>query len=201
MAPTEAISPRKGSARGVNLPGSVRRAQHGAKKCTSNALWARFSGEIHKGVPAILTGSALRTNASASHIHAPMRVPVGLRGKGRLWLLSRCRISACGQRQYDKNHREPSMQVHCAEIGSIRLGSLFLTLPTQALTDQQVRRSRSSPPLQSLVRPARRPRSTGGSIVSASATDYRQAPEFPDTQLRIGVGAVRAGPSHDHLVA
>jgi hypothetical protein len=34
-------------------------------------------------------------------------------------------------------HREPSAQVHSAEIGSIRLGSLFLTLPTRALTGQQ----------------------------------------------------------------
>ena len=30
------------------------------------------------------------------------------------------------------------MQVHCAEIGSIRLGSLFLTLPTRGLIGQQV---------------------------------------------------------------
>jgi hypothetical protein len=29
------------------------------------------------------------------------------------------------------------MQVHCAAIGSIRLGSLFLTLPTRVLTGQQ----------------------------------------------------------------
>jgi len=30
------------------------------------------------------------------------------------------------------------MQVHCAAIGSTRLGSLFLTLPTRELTGQHV---------------------------------------------------------------
>ena len=41
-------------------------------------------------------------------------------------------------RQQGEYYREPSIQVHCAESGSIRLGSLFLTLPTRVLTGQQV---------------------------------------------------------------
>jgi hypothetical protein len=53
----------------------------------------------------------------------------------RLSLLS-CHRSATSKRQYDEKRSEPSMQVHCAEIGSIRLGSLFLTLPTRVLTGQ-----------------------------------------------------------------
>jgi hypothetical protein len=32
----------------------------------------------------------------------------------------------------------PSLRVHCTEVGSIGLASLFLTLPTRALTGQHV---------------------------------------------------------------
>ena len=46
-----------------------------------------------------------------------------------------CHLGAPGERQY---HSEPPIQVHCTEIGSIRLGSLFLTLPTRLLTSQHV---------------------------------------------------------------
>jgi hypothetical protein len=56
---------------------------------------------------------------------------------GRLSLPG-CHRGASGQRQDDEYRGEPSMRVHCAEILSIRLGSLFLTLPTRALTGQQI---------------------------------------------------------------
>src|SRR6516164_7195595 len=36
------------------------------------------------------------------------------------------------------NSGAPSAQVYCDEIGSIKLGSLFLTLPTRGLTGQHV---------------------------------------------------------------
>ena len=49
-----------------------------------------------------------------SHIHAPMRIPVGLRGIGRVGLLSllSCHLGATGERQYDEERGEPSLQVH-----------------------------------------------------------------------------------------
>jgi hypothetical protein len=40
------------------------------------------------------------------------------------------------ERQTDEHRGEPSTQVHCAALRSIRLGSLLLTLPTRALTGQ-----------------------------------------------------------------
>ena len=72
------------------------------------------------------------------HIAAPVR-PVVMR-IGRDWRLSLpCRhLGTTGERREDQKRGEPSMQVHCAEIASIRLGSLFLTLPTRGLTGQHV---------------------------------------------------------------
>ena len=57
---------------------------------------------------------------------------------GRVTRLSRCHRGASGERQDDQNSSERSEQLHQTEIGSIRLGSLFLTLPTRVLTGQQV---------------------------------------------------------------
>jgi len=48
-------------------------------------------------------------------------------------LLLRCHLRASAEHQWDEERGEPSMRVHLAAIGSIRLGSLFLTLPTRLL--------------------------------------------------------------------
>ena len=52
--------------------------------------------------------------------------------------LLRRHLDASGERQQDEHRGEPPMQVHSAATGSIRLGSLFFTLPTRALTGQHV---------------------------------------------------------------
>jgi hypothetical protein len=58
-----------------------------------------------------------------------------VRSVGRL-SLARRHLGASSESQQDDQQSEPSMQVHCAEIGSIRLGSLFLTLPARAPTNE-----------------------------------------------------------------
>jgi hypothetical protein len=52
--------------------------------------------------------------------------------------LGRRYLCATGQCQQDEERGEPSVQVHCTEIGSIKPGSLFLTLPTRAPTNEEV---------------------------------------------------------------
>ena len=47
-------------------------------------------------------------------------------------------LRTAGERHQDEHHHEPYMAAHCAEIGSSRLGSLFLTLPTRGLTGLKV---------------------------------------------------------------
>jgi hypothetical protein len=47
-----------------------------------------------------------------------------------------------GEGQQDEERGEPFMQVHCTKTVSIRLGSLFLTLPTRGLTEQNFISSR-----------------------------------------------------------
>jgi hypothetical protein len=49
---------------------------------------------------------------------------------------SLCAGPVADERQTDEHRGEPSTQVHCAALRSIRLGSLLLTLPTRALTGQ-----------------------------------------------------------------
>ena len=58
----------------------------------------------------------------------------------RVWGLSLGRryLCATGQCQQDEERGESSVQVHRTENGSIRRGSLFLTLPTRGLTGQHV---------------------------------------------------------------
>ena len=48
------------------------------------------------------------------------------------------RQGTIGEPQQEQKRGEPSMLVHYAEIGSTRLGSLFLTLPTRGPTGQHV---------------------------------------------------------------
>jgi len=67
------------------------------------------------------------------HIAAPVRPVVMRIGWDWSLLLPRCHLRTSGKRQDDEHHREPPIQVHWAAIGSIRLGSLFLMLPTHVL--------------------------------------------------------------------
>ena len=62
---------------------------------------------------------------------------IGLRRTRRLSLPSRD-LRASTQREDEQHSREPHMPVHCATTGSIRLGSLFLTLAASGLTGPQV---------------------------------------------------------------
>jgi len=57
---------------------------------------------------------------------------------GRYWRLPLAggHLDASGERQNDEERDEQRMRVHSAAIGSIRLGLLFLTLPTCGLTGQ-----------------------------------------------------------------
>jgi hypothetical protein len=70
------------------------------------------------------------------HVHSPVawifRVVVVRRPS-----LLRRHLDASGERQQDEHGGEPTIQVNHASIGSLRLGSLFLTLPTRVLTGQQ----------------------------------------------------------------
>ena len=59
-------------------------------------------------------------------------------GRGWCLLLLGCHLRTTGNRQYDEERGQSSMQAHRTDIGSIRLGSLFLTLPTRVLTGQHV---------------------------------------------------------------
>ena len=45
--------------------------------------------------------------------------------------LLRRHLDASGERQHDEHGGETPILLHCAMIGPIRLGSLFLTLPTE----------------------------------------------------------------------
>ena len=86
---------------------------------------------LHSGA----TVSSAAFTASVARI-----LPVGVRRVRSVWRLSLARrhLGASGDCQHDEHRGEPSQQVHCTEIGEIRLGSLFLTLPTRVLTGQQV---------------------------------------------------------------
>jgi PAS domain-containing protein len=81
-----------------------------------------------------------------------MRMPVGLRVRrvGRASLLGSHR-GPSGERQNDEERDEQRMHVHYAAIGSIRLGSLFLTLPTRGLTGQPSFRRRVGGSFDDLV--------------------------------------------------
>lgn len=59
-------------------------------------------------------------------------------GRDRRLHLVRRHGGTPGEGQQDEERREPFMQVHCTKTVSIRLGSLFLTLPTRGLTGEQV---------------------------------------------------------------
>lgn len=72
------------------------------------------------------------------HIRATVHPSVIARiGSGGRLSLPGFRRGTSGEREDDENPGEPSTQFHCAEVLSIRPGSLFLTLPTRALTGQQ----------------------------------------------------------------
>src|SRR6516162_801369 len=77
-------------------------------------------------------------------------------GRDRRLHLVRRHGGTPGEGQQDEERGEPFMQVHCTKTVSIRLGSLFLTLPTRGLTEQNFI---SSPTRRRLIRsPPRRGR-------------------------------------------
>ena len=78
--------------------------------------------------------------ATAPAITAPVvRIPIVVRiGRVRRLSLGHRPLSASAERQYDQCQPEWSKQLHFTPIGSIKLGSLFLTLPTRGLTGQHV---------------------------------------------------------------
>jgi hypothetical protein len=49
---------------------------------------------------------------------------------------ARLPLGTSRERQNEEQRGQPWVQAHCAEIALIRLGSLFLTLPTRVLTGQ-----------------------------------------------------------------
>jgi hypothetical protein len=61
---------------------------------------------------------------TAAHV-CPSIARIGSIGR---WFLPCCHLGAFGKRQDDQESRELLMQVHCAEIGLIRLGWLFFAL-------------------------------------------------------------------------
>ena len=73
--------------------------------------------------------------------HPVAQVRPGFTRIERDWCLSlpSCRWGTSAEHQYDEKRGElPSTLAHCAAIGSMRLGSWFLRLPTCELTGQQV---------------------------------------------------------------
>ena len=62
---------------------------------------------------------------------------IGLRRTRRLSMRSRD-LRASTQCEDEEHSHEPHMPVHCATTGSIRLGSLFLTLAARGLTGLKV---------------------------------------------------------------
>src|SRR6516164_3182238 len=74
-------------------------------------------------------------------------------GRDRRLHLVRRHGGTPGEGQQDEERGEPFMQVHCTKTVSIRLGSLFLTLPTRGLTEQNFI---SSPTRRRLIRSAPR---------------------------------------------
>jgi hypothetical protein len=118
---------------------------------TSGCIGSRVSN----GLPAIRGGSALRfdtavqaRSACACPLHvaatASVTAPV-VRRVGRVWDLAL--LGARSPRQHNEERCEPSVPVHrflrarpisssipLPTMGSIRLASLFLTLPTRGLT-------------------------------------------------------------------
>src|SRR6516162_3650683 len=75
--------------------------------------------------------------------------------------------------QQDEERGEPFMQVHCTKTVSIRLGSLFLTLPTRGLTEQNFI---SSPTRRRLIRSP--PRHGRGSRAGRSSSCW-PVPSLP----------------------
>jgi hypothetical protein len=94
----------------------------------SEAGWPRSPPPLH--------ASAAPTAA----ITTPVAWVVPVVGRRRLgvrrlsWL--RRHLDASGERQHDEHGGKPTMHVRYGAIGSIRLGSLFSTLPTRGLTGQ-----------------------------------------------------------------
>ena len=79
---------------------------------------------LSRGIPA-RSDCPSRLHHTAAHIR-PVVMRIGL---DRHLSLVGCHRGASGKRQYGQKRGEPSRQVHCAEIGSIRFGSLFFTSP------------------------------------------------------------------------
>ena len=85
-------------------------------------------------VAPILPHCPSRLHHTAAHVR-----PVIMRiGRDQRPSLPGCRWGTSAEDQFDEKHGEPTMQVYCTATGSIRLGSLFLTLPTRVLTGQHV---------------------------------------------------------------
>jgi hypothetical protein len=78
--------------------------------------------------------------AAAAAITTPVvHISVAIRriGSVRRLSLAPWPLDAADEGQDEEHRDEPSTQAHCNSIGSIRLGSLFFTFPTRALTGQQ----------------------------------------------------------------
>jgi len=100
---------------------------------------SEFHATIRRGPIASYPLHATASTATAAITSPVARIFPGVarrvRSVGRL-SLARRHLGASSESQQDDQQGEPSMQVHCAEIGSIRLGSLFLTLPASAPTNE-----------------------------------------------------------------
>jgi len=81
------------------------------------------------------------TVSSAAFTASVARIlPVGVRRvrSVRRLSLARRHLGASSDCQHDGHRGEPSTQIHGTGRGSIRLGSLFLTLPIRGLTGRHV---------------------------------------------------------------
>ena len=78
-----------------------------------------------------------RSDTLTLHVADVRPAIIGLRRTRRLSMRSRD-LRASTQCEDEEHSHEPHMPVHCATTGSIRLGSLFLTLAARGLTGLKV---------------------------------------------------------------
>jgi hypothetical protein len=81
-------------------------------------------------LPLTTASASVRT---AAHV-CPAIARIGSVGR---WFLPRCHLGAFGKRQGHQESGELLMQVHCAEIGLIRLGSLFFALQFEQRVEER----------------------------------------------------------------